>query len=112
MRDARIFPNGSGIFEINDIASSPMTIYRNSKGIENTVCYTVKAISSNIKAAAGFADINAVAWRSDDDMASVMGAASNIQDTTDIDYCASDSNIIARTGSALCFGGRSKAYKR
>lgn len=87
-----------GIFEINDIASSPMTIYRNSKGIENTVCYTVKAISSNIKAAAGFADINAVAWRSDDDMASVMGAASNIQDTTDIDYCASDSNIIARTG--------------
>lgn len=87
-----------GVFETEDITASPMTLIRNSKGIEDTVCYTVKAIPSELSSMAGFCDINAVGWRGTDSMAEYMGDSSNIQDTTDIDYCGSDTNILARAG--------------
>lgn len=99
-----------GIFETQDISSSPVTVYRNSRGIENTLAYSVKAMPGQYKVMAGLADINAFGWKNIDDIPESMSANNSqiglIQDTTDIDYCESEPDFVVRAGAKHAVGGK------
>lgn len=89
-----------GIFEAEDLTQSPIVIYRNSEGIENTLSYTVKAMTGDYSVMAGFADMNSYGWTDIDAMGQKTSAASSkIQDTTEIDYCESNPDFVVRTGA-------------
>lgn len=94
-----------GIFETGDIFKSPIMMYRNSQGIENTLNYTVKAMTGKYSVMAGFADINAYAWDDISEMAVKMSKESVIQDTTEIDYCEGNPQFIVRSGVKYAVDG-------
>lgn len=89
-----------GIFETSNIAGSPITIYRSSEGIENTLSYTVRAIPGEYKVMAGYADVGAMGWKSGGVMAARMKDYNNdIQDATEFDYCEKHPEMVIRVGA-------------
>ncbi len=99
-----LVPDWFGIFAVEDITASTITVNRFSDGISNTVANTVKAISGgNYEVMAGYADINACKWETDTSEA--LSAAADggdiLCDVTQIDYCESAPQFIAKAGVFL-----------
>ena len=91
-----------GIFEITNVTLSPMPIVRNSKGIDNTLSYTVKAMPGTYSVMAGYADIGAIQWKSYSAYAEkIKPDGSEIQDSTEFDYCEDNPLYVARVGASL-----------
>lgn len=99
-----------GIFETENLAADTVTVYRNSKGIENTLIYSVKALPGRYRVIAGAADIDAYGWADTRSLPKKMSASDSIigimQDTTDIDYCEGAPQFIVRTGAKHAVGGK------
>ena len=89
-----------GVFETGNISSRPITVYRNSKGIENTLSYSVRAMPGNYPVMAGFADIGGVEWSGLDSMGErIKAQGTNIQDMCEFDYCETHPEFVVRTGA-------------
>ena len=95
-----------GVFETENISATPIILQRNTKGIENTLAYAIRAIPGKYSVMAGIADINSYGWTSVDTIGKRMSApSSTIQDTTEIDYCEKHPEIIVRVGAKLAENG-------
>jgi len=89
-----------GIFVTGNIKDSPISVYRSSKGIENTLSYAVKAIPGEYSLMAGFADVGAIGWSNADAMAQRMRSSNtDIQDATEFDYCEKHPEMVVRVGA-------------
>ncbi len=89
-----------GIFETGNIQNKPISVFRSSKGIENTLSYAVKAIPGEYSLMAGFADVGAMGWSNIGAMAQRMKSANtDIQDATEFDYCEKHPEMIVRVGA-------------